>query len=425
MRSSSAIAFISITQFLFNYTSVAQTVYTHNAPGMNCYCQMIFSDTVQHPHAVIVLDAKGADLRTFATSNIFSTSPSIAGKNLVYLNIVNQGSSSELECYEVAIRSISSSRKINPSLFYLLLNQSKSQVFIQKASQQKINFNIAYYNKDNVQDVLASIDTTTWNVKYSKPDEGIGNEARIEKRMKNYAKNFDLGVNLSLLGLTGNKLNLSKGLIGVWSLSLAKNVTDRSGVKFSFGASFKKPDQSSIQSGLQSKILAAVQAEEDSVYIDEQLTGHVFLGAEVSYKYYFNSTKPFRPFCAVGIGMGSITSISGRIKDTIDVSDIDMNDPSSLQNSLGGADLSSGGGGDISNIQSSYMYPTMEAGFEYRMAPGAKFNASIPFKYFIDKSGNSANSLSFGVNLSLVFTLNPGKIPGWKSLKSEKAHRNQ
>jgi len=54
-------------------------------------------------------------------------------------------------------------------------------------------------------------------------------------------------------------------------------------------------------------------------------------GGDISLKYYFEKTKKFRPFISAGIGYYMITSISGKLQDTIDVSGIDLNNPSSMQ----------------------------------------------------------------------------------------------
>jgi hypothetical protein len=232
--------------------------------------------------------------------------------------------------------------------------------------------------------------------------------------MANYKKNMDVGLYYAPIFLTGHKLSLDYGAFGTYGLSLKKNVGHRHAVKLNIGGALKKPDQSVIQSSLQSKMMSAIQNNEDSIYIDELLSGHIFFGAELSYRYSLNSHRAFRPYFELGIGSSAFTSISGRIQDTIDISDVDMSNPSSIQDKIGNP---AEGGGNIVNSTKNYLTPMVNLGFEYRMSPGVKFNASVPFRYFVDRSGTSDNTFSFGLNFSLMFTMNPGKLPKLKTSK--------
>ncbi len=399
---------------LIKTATLAQTVYKSNLPSSNCYNEFFFDERLKNAKGVIVLDAGGQDIQSFSTSNRFYRSNLFSSYNFLFINILHNGTSTNLDCIDVAIRSIANTHSINLVAFYLIMSEPVKGLSIQKPQNKGYKFNVIQALDSNMQSFKKMLDTSTEGVPYNviRSEESLYD--RFEIRMANYKKNMDLGLYYAPIFLTGNKLSLDYGAFGSYGLSLKKNVGHRHAVKLNIGGALKKPDQSVIQSSLQSKMMSAIQNDEDTIYIDELLNGHVFLGAELSYRYSFNSHKAFRPYFELGIGSSAFTRISGRIQDTIDISDVDMSNPSSIKDKIGNP---AEGGGNIVNSTKNYLTPMVDLGFEYRMSPGVKFNASVPFRYFVDRSRTSDNTFTFGLNFSLMFTMNPGKLP---KLKREK-----
>lgn len=383
----------------------AQKVYKYNLPGKNCYSELIFEETAVTPLGVILLDAHGRDIKQFAEQNSLLVSKSLEGYNFLYVNIIQTGTSTQNECYEVLVRTISHVYRINPDVFYLIENKVRDTSDKQSASKRGFNFRIIHQDLGNVTEILNELSVVSSNDGlYRVPDDYFASDWEYKNRMLNYARNFDVGVYFSPIILTGSKLNSTKDGLGTYGLSLVKNISQRSAIKFSVGGAYKMPNRKALQSGMQSKMMSAIQNGDDSLYLDEPLSGHVYFGGELSYRYSFNANKLFRPFLSVGIGMNTMTSISGRMQDTIDISDIDLSDQSSLQGKF------NQDGVTMNQVSNRYLVPNIEFGFEYRLAPGSKFIASIPFRYYIGQSHNQYNTFSFGFLTGLSFTVNPTKM---------------
>jgi hypothetical protein len=390
----------------------AQAVYHNNSNTSDCYNEFIFDERNKIAKGVIVQEAIGTDIRSFARSNKLYNSDLFSDYNFLFINTLNQGRTDHLDCIDVGIRSVANTSSINTTAFYYLLNTSTKGNPSNSLQNSKYIFNIVQVSDSDYSSLKTNLDTFTKERQYKVVETDISLSNRFEQRMANYKKNMDIGLYYSPIFLSGNKLSLSYSSFGTYGLSLKKNVGFRHAVKLNIGGALKKPDQSVIQSSLKSKMMSAIQNDEDSIYIDELLSGHVYFGAEITYRYSFNSHKAFRPYFELGIGSSVFTSISGRIQDTIDISDVDMSNPSSIQDKIGNPDESSG---NIVNSTKQYLTPMIDVGFEYRMSPGVKFNASIPFRNFVDKSGTSDNTFSFGLNFSLMFTMNPGRLPKFKT----------
>ncbi len=410
--------FVKVMVYVFLFVcktaSFGQTIYKSNLPSSNCYNEFIFDEKVKNAKGIIVLESGGQDIKSFATSNRFFQSNLFSDYNFLFINILHSGTVSSTDCIDVAIRSVANTYSINLAAFYLIIPEPLNGLSIQRPQNIEYKFNVIQTVDSNIKSFKELLDRSTAGVPYYviKSEESLYD--RFEIRMANYKKNMDIGLYYAPIFLTGNKLSLDYSAFGTYGLSLKKNVGHRHAIKLNIGGALKKPDQSVIQSSIQSKMMSAIQNDEDSIYIDESLSGHVNLGAELSYRYSFNSHKAFRPYLGIGIGINSMTIMSGRIQDTIDVSDIDMSNPSSIQDKIGSPDE---GGGNIVNSTKEYLTPMVDMGFEYRMSPGVKFNASIPFRYFVDRSKTSDNTFSFGLNFSLMFTMNPGRLPKLKKSK--------
>jgi hypothetical protein len=216
-------------------------------------------------------------------------------------------------------------------------------------------------------------------------------------------------------------LGLDKGAISTYGLSYAKNISKQSTLKVDIGGLFKLPNTKSLQSGMQSRMISAIQNGEKSIYLNEKISGQIMFGGDVSFKYQFVKTKAFRPYAAVGLGAQMLVNISGSLKDTIDISNASISNPSSLQDLLGGSIGASGGSlpDGMTRTNTLFIVPQFEMGFDFRLSPVTKLNVSVPFKYFMDMSKTNLNTFGFGLNFGLSFTLNSRKI--FKAPKSKKA----
>lgn len=401
---------------LCSHKTNAQKVYQYNGSGSNCHCEMVFEEKALQPKAVLVIDSEGEDIVKFANQNLFILNQHFQHFNYLYINVVQKGTSEIMDCYERVINAVSVTHKIKLSSFYLLKKANDNEMILQKPNQSLMSFNVLYYKAENISGTLSSISNITKPEDYAiKAETIIDDDEVYDQRMKNYHRNFDLGVNFTPIGLFGSRLGMDRFMIGTYGISLMKNISPQSAIKLSLGGSIKRPDITSIQSNMQSRVMTAVQNGEDTLFIDEALSGHVIIGGDISYRYYFNPTKQLRSFVSLGIGTFNVLSINGRIQDTMDISNIDMSNPASMQGAMGGGiNPAEAGGGNIQNLQSRYFVPMTEFGIEYRMAPPLKVNISLPMRYYMNQSKGQSGTFALGMNVGLIFTLNPGKFPKLK-----------
>lgn len=388
-----------------------QTVYTYNAPGSSCYCELLFEEEAISPKGVIVLDAEGENLLNFSSNNQVKNSKLFNDYNFLYLNILNFGKSTRFDCYQTIIRVVGNSSKITLSSFYLIQRPDQPGVVLQNGFNSQYSINILYVTDTSYLPLLKTLNQISQPESYRiKELQQYNSEERFEERMANYNRNVDLQFFYAPTFLTGNKLGMSNGLINTYGLSFQKNVTQRLGIRLAIGASIKRPDPSLIQSRMQGNMMSAIQSGEDSLIIDESIFGHIMGYGEIGIRYYSDKTTPFRWYLGSGVGLVSSMSMGGRFQDTIDISGFDMNNPSSMQSSFGGGDGANQTPENMNMSQNQFIAPFIEYGFEYRLAPPLKLNVSLPVRYSVDLNHTNQNTLSFALNLGLSFTLNPGKV---------------
>jgi hypothetical protein len=405
---------LSIILSLFNMKGAqAQTIYHHNNPGCDCYSEIIFEETSTNPIGVIVLDVKGANIKEYSQSNIYKNSNLFSNYNFLYMNILHLGNSNTKTCRNSVIDIMVLARRIHKSAFYFIEETDANQiVMVQSKEYENAGFNVVYNTTGDLVKLSQTINQSAIEGQYKMPEKYDYGNKEYSAKMSNYWHNFDIGLHINPIFLTGNKLGLSKGAIPSYALSFTKNISSSFALKANIGVSIKKPDIKSIQSGMQSKVMEAVQNDEETLYIDEKITGHVILGVDLSAKYYFEKTKPFRPFISAGFGSYSVLNMSGSLQDTIDISGIDMSDPSSLQDAIGGSTNTEELPDGMEQIRERYFVPQIELGLEYRLAPRAKVGISIPFRYFMNQSAGGSNTFAWGLSFGMAFTLNPGRYPG-------------
>lgn len=407
---------LTIYGLIFFIQMKGQETYSYNTAGTDCHCKMIFFEEKINPKGVLVQDVGDATLEDFANNNSILESGYFDGFSFLYIKILNKGQSDITDCIDAVIITVSSGKRINIPAFYFLDPIVQSDIVFQRSYSNPIKWNILHYDSDNLKNLSDLLQRESAFQPYRPLTKYFNYQEEFRSRMENYKRNFDVGLSWSPHFLTGNKLGKASGAMAPLGLTFKQNISQNWAIQFSIGGGLKRPDMTNIQSSLQGKIFTAIQEEEDSVYIDERITGHVFFGSDFSIIRYKNTTEAFRPYFSVGVGFYNIINIDATIQDTIDISDIDMSDPSSMQDALGDGFDPDSAGEQMDNATTQFIAPILEYGFEYRVAPAFKINASIPVKYFIDRSGNNNSSLSIGMNFKILFTLNSGKYSKLKTV---------
>jgi hypothetical protein len=402
----------------------AQKVFKQNTPSSNCYCEMVFEPTAEDPKAVVVIDVEKADIKTYSRDNPYLA---LSKKyNILYIKILNQGTTSPLSCYDVVIATIANTDRIHKTAFYVLQKPlSADRPVLKKSYEPTYAFNIIYEEGANINKLKKTLDEATLNRPYTTTAIQTVSEFEAErlKRMTHHMGNKDIGVHLTPLFLMSNKLGLTEGSISPYGLSYAQNITPRSALKLSVNGLFKLPNPSGLQSGLQSKMFTAIQNSEKVIYLDETLSGFFTVDGDLVYKYYFNPKKLFRPYVAGGLGGMLLVNMTGRLQDTLDISNVSLSDPSSLQGLLGGGLGGAAGGGlpdGMTLDQQFYIVPQCELGFDYRLSPMLKTHVAMPIKYHINSSESSLNTLAFGFNFGFSLTINGRKLPKEQAKKGNK-----
>lgn len=403
----------SLTIFIacISFFGLAQEEYWYNTTGTDCYSEMIFVEKAVAPKGVIVINVGDADLQSFSRSNILLNSGRFESFSFLYVQIRNLGQSNVIQCIDAIVSSVSIGKRINISSFYFVNQINSSEVIFHSPFNNSIRWNLVHYEAGNLEKLSEVLREESLKSSYRPISRYYDYEADYRRRMENYSKNFDIGFSWSPHFLTGEKLGKKNGFIAPISLVLRKNISQTWAIEVIAGGAFKKPDMTSIQSSLQSDVMAAIQNDEDSVFIDQTMNAHVMIGGSVSVLKFFNSSRQFRPYVGLGVGVYSMSNISGSIQDTLDVSDIDMNDPSSMQSAMGEGFDEESAGDSMENVMTRFITPSVEYGFEYRVAPALKLGASLPIKYFIDQSNMGNSTFSMGLNFKVAFTLNSGKYP--------------
>lgn len=380
-------------------TANGQRVYNYNLPGYSCYCEMIMEETALKPKGVIVLDVFSDDILAFFKENPYTQNGGFSDYNFLLVKIINLGSSKPTDCYQVIANAAAYSSNINQLAFYHIEETAQGLITIRQGSGIGSFSRVIYSGEFNLVRIKTALDETAVKVQYQLPDS----QAEYASRLSNYRRNFDIGFSVMPSVLGGNKLGLDRSGLTVLGLTLSRSIFTNYSLKFSVFGSIKIPDPESLQSGIQSEIMAAVQRGSSRYYLDEVISGHILAGGEISLRYYQEKSKQFRPFIAVGLGGYSFINISAQIQEVIDISNL-SGGGSSIQDLIGGntADLQNESINDVSRL----IAPSLEIGFDYRLTPISKISISAPTRYYFDLSDTRNTALNLGLNFSLMFTLN-------------------
>lgn len=348
----------------------SQKIYNYNSPGANCYSEYIFKENAINPKGVIVVDVKGEDLKNYSQSNSYIDSGFFTDYNFLYIKLLNKEDVLSLSCYEVVINTVSYVHRIEESVFFLIYESGQTEhitPFLIK--NNSYHFNIVDNNQDNLKILKSELDTLLINQNYGKPKAYTSEEIQAVK-MSNYKQNFDVGFFCSPFVLFGQKLNTTSDVMATYGLSFKKSVGNKTAFIINLSIGTKKPDKNAI--------MEQVQSNEKGI-----ISSYALFGGEFMFRYFNNPDKPLRLFSSVGFGMYSMTNIRIKIKSS---------------------------GVSAKSNENSYYTPTLDMGLEYRLSPVLKVNSSIPLRYYINQSDNSANTFSMGLNLGFTVTLNPNTI---------------
>ncbi|EJL62778.1 hypothetical protein [Flavobacterium sp. CF136] len=361
---------VMILFLLSGHLVFSQKIYEYNSPGANCYSQYLFKENAPLPKGVLVIDAKGEDLKTYSESNQYLNSGLFNDYNFLYINILDKENRNSLNCYNVVIYTVSYVRNINESVFFFV-NPSQEidpagPFFIKNSSY---SFNIINKSPSSLEILKTELNAALLSKTYKNPKVYSNEEIQAEK-MSNYRRNFDVAFFYSPLIFFGPKLNSTSDVVGTYGLSFKKSIGSQTAVLLNLNMGSKKPDQSAIMEQVQSN-------QKGNIY------SFVLFGGELMFRYYDNPDKPLRLFTSLGFGMYSMTNIRIKIKST---------------------------GVSAKTNENSYYTPVLDAGLEYRITPLLKVNSSVPLRYFINKSDNSINTFTMGINLGVSATINPNSF---------------
>ncbi|MCD9576239.1 hypothetical protein [Flavobacterium soyae] len=348
----------------------SQKIYEYNSPGANCYSQYLFKENTPLPKGVLVIDAKGADLKAYNESNPYLNSGLFKDYNFLYINILSKENEIPLNCYNVIIYTVAYIHDVNESVFFLVsasgLTNPDAPFFIKNSSYP---FNIINNSQSSLEKLKTELDAALISKAYKNPKVYTSEEIQA-KKMLNYKRNFDASFFYSPLVFFGPKLNSTSDVVGTYGLSFRKSLSSQTAVLLNFNMGSKKPDKSAIMQQVQSN-------QKGNIY------SFVLFGGELMFRYYDNPDKPLRLFTSLGFGMYSMTNIRIKIKST---------------------------GVSAKTNENSYYTPVLDAGLEYRLSPVVKVNGSVPLRYFINKSDNSVNTFAMGINLGISATINPSAL---------------
>ncbi len=392
---------------IFNSRNASsQQVHTYNSPGSDCYCAMTYGDQPNNPKGLLVIETNSEDVETYSRENFLLESGRFDDYLILYVEIKRLGAVSSKSCLEHVTKLYSGIKRINPEVIFILKEWIPSHVVLQSVSTKGPKYATILYTKSGTEELRQNLDELVFSKPFKIKNDFTHEEVLYQEKMSNYAKNSDLSLFLFPSVLTGQRLGLDRGAITSYGISFSKNFKANQSARFTIGTSLKIPNQSAVQSSIQSDVQSAVFAGEDSLNINQEIAGHIVLFTQLDYKYFLTKDERFRWFVGAGAGFTNVTSIRGNIDDTIDLTSIDLNDPSSFQDAFDQDDISP----ELDQTNENYLTGQLEFGLEYRITPGAKFHASIPVKNYFDRNLNSTGSSSFGLNFGLSFTVNPGKL---------------
>lgn len=364
---------IMILSLLSAQLIFSQKIYEYNSPGAECYSRYLFHQNTSSPKGVLVFDIGEEDLAIWSTNNKYLSSGLFNEYNFLFINILKKENKNSFNCYNVIISTVSSIRSIRENVFFLITQQDDSDAEPIAMHNSSYGFKIINNQTENLSMLKTLLDKSVMGQTYLKP-KIYTDEEKWQIKTSNYRRNFDAAFFYSPIAFFGPKLNSTSDVVGTYGLSFRKSTSTQTAVVLNLNMGTKKPNENAIMEQVQSN-------QKGNIY------SYALFGAELMFRYFDNPDKPLRFFGSLGFGMYSMTNIRIKIKST---------------------------GVSAKSNENSYYTPVLDAGLEYRLSPVFKVSTSVPARYFINKSDNSSNTFSIGLNLGISATINPnalGKSP--------------
>lgn len=396
---------------------IGQQRYTLNTASSSCHLNYSVYESRFDLKGVFVM--LGNDFESPVERLLLCDSSLVDHYRFIEINIVNLGYSSPLDCIYTVIESDAFAKSFSLNGYFVLFDSADvalqpNMINAMYPGNQHNQPSIVNYSDCSDVKAEANFLTSDLNAIHIALRQTVNYQERYEQRLANYRNNFSLGLGMGLSGITGDRFGLKNIGIVDYHVVASRNIGSRFALTFQGGIAIKKPDTRSIQSTLKSEIQSAIQNDEDTVFINNEISGHTGFLVGGSFKYFLRTEKQFRPYVAVSYSKLMLTTMSGAIRDTIDVSDIDMTDLASGGGALAGGDPSSADNANMTTTQYKFNYFSANLGFEYKLGPPVKFDVYFPLTLMQQTNYGTGNkyNLLLGLNLNVHVILNYKKVKG-------------
>jgi hypothetical protein len=391
----------------------AQMVYHLGTPGCDCFGEYIFQENNPLPLGYLITEVpKDMDIKEFAKSSVLSNPELNRNWNVAFYKVLDTPDYNIFKCMDALNKIISLAKGVNPRVAVYLydVNLHKADV-IGGDNWMMYEFHTVITSTIQLEQAMAIAKARIEGEPYLRPITTGLLDQQMDQMMKNYRGNWDVNLAVVPVFFHGKNHEMPKSRLATYVLSVQKNVGENWSMDVNVGFSMNKPNASGLQSGLQSKMMSAIQNEEDTLFLNETLEGHFLLESSIGLRYSFNKKGPCRPYIGVSTGICQTMKMSGTISDTLDLTDIDMSDPQSMQSGLGeGLGDSVDPSDAMSQEKSQLVLSALEIGLEYRMSPRLNSSIGYSLRRYQDVYGWNdpfyASSLRFG----LGYTWNARRI---------------
>jgi len=350
------------------------------------------------------VDTNGEDVQTFADSNDIKNSGYFDGYALLYIHLINKGSATKERCLNFVTERVTKRKYINQEMIFLLTDQNpvSDLGYNEREFDTYLNLSI---RDNNYYEISTTLNGLTVGKHLIVKESETKKEHLKHEDWTDYSKDLDLSIFLNPTVLLGDQFYLDRGAITSYGFKISKTFKSQHALGLALGASFKRPNENDTRSTIQANARSAVLSNEDTLFINENLKGHVLYSLELDYRYYTSHSKRTRWFFGAGLGVIGTKSVKGKIEESVDLSEVDIYDPSSYQDIADGDDFEP----ELVEKNQQLYYGLVEFGFQQRISPVVKLGLSIPLKFYYNEPLNFSGTSSIGINFNLAFKINGGK----------------
>jgi len=349
------------------------------------------------------VDTNGEDVQTFAESNDIKVSGYFEDYAQLYIQVINKGNAKKERCLNIVTELVTKRKYINQDVIFLLTNQNN----VSGLSYNKREFD-TYPNlsirDNNYHEISRTLNDLTANKPLIVKESETKKEQLKRKDWTDYSKDLDLSIFFNPKILLGDQFYFDRGAITSYGVKISKAFKSQHALGLALGASFKRPNENATRSTIQADARSAVLSNEDTLFINENVKSHVLYSLELGYRYYTSQSKKTRWFFGTGLGMTGTRAVKGKIDESIDLSGVDIYDPSSYQGIADGDDFEP----ELVEKNQQLYHGLIELGFQHRISPALKFGLSLPLRIYYNDSINLSGSSSIGLNFNLAFKINGG-----------------